>query len=272
MSIKSLKKQLMAAIAMVLVAAVALGSSTYAWFASNNTVTATDVSVTAQSDARFLEITTLGTNFTGSTITKAALNAGSVDPTSGLYPVTPFKLTATDKTGTVGTDLSVSGDVLTWSYTYSDTVANYAKGSEQEWKTVGASGNHTLAESAVFNDFYFRTTVEGVTGTNLKATAADFGSIDTDSIDEGVTVLLAGTDGYQVITSDGTITSYDNTGKVDPDAVLVNTVSNVAVDAVSSASKVTVYVFYNGENTNVTTQKLASIAGVTVASITFGID
>ena len=47
MSTKSLKKQLMAAIAMVLVAAVALGSSTYAWFVNNTQVTATDVNVTA---------------------------------------------------------------------------------------------------------------------------------------------------------------------------------------------------------------------------------
>ena len=40
-SVKSLKKQLAAAIAMVMVAAVALGASTYAWFVSNNKVTAT---------------------------------------------------------------------------------------------------------------------------------------------------------------------------------------------------------------------------------------
>ncbi|NLS85624.1 MAG: hypothetical protein GXZ14_08530 [Ruminococcaceae bacterium] len=47
MTTKSLRKQLMAAIAMVLVAAVALGSSTYAWFAANRIVTATDMKVTA---------------------------------------------------------------------------------------------------------------------------------------------------------------------------------------------------------------------------------
>ena len=41
----------MAAIAMVLVAAVALGSSTYAWFVSNNTVDATVSSIQAQSNA-----------------------------------------------------------------------------------------------------------------------------------------------------------------------------------------------------------------------------
>ena len=46
-SVKALKKQLGAAVAMVCVAAVALGSSTYAWFVNNARVTATDVSVTA---------------------------------------------------------------------------------------------------------------------------------------------------------------------------------------------------------------------------------
>lgn len=49
MNVKSLKKQLVAAIAMVVVAAVALSSSTYAWFASNTKVTANGMSVKATS-------------------------------------------------------------------------------------------------------------------------------------------------------------------------------------------------------------------------------
>lgn len=55
-TVKALKKQLVAAIAMVLVAAIALGSSTYAWFVSNNQVTATTASISAQSNAPFLVI------------------------------------------------------------------------------------------------------------------------------------------------------------------------------------------------------------------------
>ena len=56
MNSKAIKKQLMAAIAMVVVAAVALGSATYAWFVSNNTVTAKTASISAQSNAPFLMI------------------------------------------------------------------------------------------------------------------------------------------------------------------------------------------------------------------------
>lgn len=50
MTVKALRKQLMAAIAMVVVAAVALSSSTYAWFASNNKVTATGMQVQATAE------------------------------------------------------------------------------------------------------------------------------------------------------------------------------------------------------------------------------
>ena len=55
-SVKTLKKQLGAAITMVCVAAVALGSSTYAWFTSNNSAKAEKMNVTATADVKFLEI------------------------------------------------------------------------------------------------------------------------------------------------------------------------------------------------------------------------
>jgi len=55
MTVKKLRKQLAAAIAMTLVATVALGSSTYAWFAINSKVTATGMSFTTQvSDNLFI--------------------------------------------------------------------------------------------------------------------------------------------------------------------------------------------------------------------------
>ncbi len=55
-TVKALKKQLVAAIAMVLVAAIALGSSTYAWFVSNNSVTGETTTISAQSNSAYLVI------------------------------------------------------------------------------------------------------------------------------------------------------------------------------------------------------------------------
>lgn len=68
MDTKALKKQMGAAIAMVLVAAVALGSATFAWFVTNNTVTANTNTISAQSNAAFMTIkyndTAVGVNST----------------------------------------------------------------------------------------------------------------------------------------------------------------------------------------------------------------
>ena len=81
-SIKALKKQMAAAVAMVLVAAIALGSSTYAWFVSNNTVKATTASISAQSNAPFLKIAKKGETLATTSATQVA---GEGDKTI-LYP------------------------------------------------------------------------------------------------------------------------------------------------------------------------------------------
>ena len=79
MNSKAIKRQLLAAIAMVLVAAIALGSSTYAWFVSNNAVTATGIDVTTTSSVPNLYITSSGK-------TTDAMSAVGTNPTK-LFPV-----------------------------------------------------------------------------------------------------------------------------------------------------------------------------------------
>lgn len=54
MNSKAIKRQLLAAIAMVLVAAIALGSSTYAWFVASGTVKAEGMKVQAQAESGIL--------------------------------------------------------------------------------------------------------------------------------------------------------------------------------------------------------------------------
>ena len=81
MSTKALKTQLLAAIAMVLVASIALGSSTYAWFASNTKVDATGMQVTAQSTQAFLLISN-----EKSTATEILKNHRALEVDSKLMP------------------------------------------------------------------------------------------------------------------------------------------------------------------------------------------
>ena len=80
METKALKKQLGAAIAMVLVAAIALGAATFAWFVNNNAVTATDVDVSTSSSVPNLYITNTGKTTDG--MTAAGTNPTKLLPVS----------------------------------------------------------------------------------------------------------------------------------------------------------------------------------------------
>lgn len=93
-SVKALKKQMAAAVAMVCVAAVALGSSTYAWFVSNNTVDATVSSISAQSNAAYLTIDKVEAMTNAGTQTAVDLAENPVK----LYPSRPHQTVDGDKT------------------------------------------------------------------------------------------------------------------------------------------------------------------------------
>lgn len=94
MNSKAIKRQLLAAIAMVLVAAIALGSSTYAWFVSNTEVQATSSSVKSTSATPNLLIVAGATEAGGTNgSTWTAKNKGgktvesiSSGTTTALYP------------------------------------------------------------------------------------------------------------------------------------------------------------------------------------------
>jgi hypothetical protein len=81
-SVKSLQKQLLAAVAMVLVAAIAMSSATYAWFVNNATVTATNVNVKASTAFSLLISQTNDENSVWGTTTALDAGVGSLTPVS----------------------------------------------------------------------------------------------------------------------------------------------------------------------------------------------
>lgn len=80
MNSKAIKKQLLAAVAMVLVAAVALGSSTYAWFVASGSVTAKGMKVQAQAEGGLA--IRYGTGDWGITATAGMTDAKTLLPAS----------------------------------------------------------------------------------------------------------------------------------------------------------------------------------------------
>ena len=97
-------KKLIPALCMLLISAVLMGTSTYAWFSMNMSVTATGMTVTAKSNSTYLLIDTVdnAATKTASAVTKIATNHSAT-----IYPVA-FNDTADEKTVN-GVNVPVNG-------------------------------------------------------------------------------------------------------------------------------------------------------------------
>lgn len=237
-SVKALKKQLGAAVAMVCVAAVALGSSTYAWFVTNNKVDATTTNISAQSNAAYM------------TITNGETGASKVDTTSAqtqitgpikLYPATYGENGATKGVFTTGYGKDLDDATLSGSL-----------------KNVGTSGTPDEADTAQYakkEQF------------NISSKGQNLSDLKVDSV-EGATAIVDGQllkTAFRVL-----ITNKDNTAWV---VYGLNTAGTAYEIKLSSESDnktapvlgsvtagqdtlVNVYVYYEGSDTNIHTQNL----------------
>lgn len=237
MDTKALKKQMGAAIAMVLVAAVALGSATFAWFVSNNEVTAKTTGVRAQSNTAFMSIeykkSAIGTKTTHSvdwTDLAVALYPAEVQSDNAAAPAPKF-VTAY---GTATDDGTKSG---------ADIVVGDAAKAVADKYAVGEADNYSISSA-------------GVDLSDLKIDKVDVTTGADKGLKNAVRVLVVGPDNWQVWGPDGKKLE-GTTGKA--------LAATVAKDA---DTKVSVYVYYDGNDAAVNTANLANIldsVGVTIS-------
>ena len=116
MTVKTLKKQLAAAIAMVLVSVIALSSSTYAWFASNSKVEATGMQVKAKAEG-------------GIEIAYDTSSSYSTSATAGMDTATELLPTSTEAGASAGA-------IATWYHASAERTSSYA----------AKSGTYTVLE------------------------------------------------------------------------------------------------------------------------------
>ena len=135
-SVKALKKQMAAAVAMVCVAAVALGSSTYAWFVSNNTVDATVSSISAQSNAAYLTIDKVEAMTNAGTQTAVDLAESPVK----LYPSRPHQAVDGDKTDWKNSAVPAN---LVWQTAYAKTADSADAQTDTKGKRIYYDLTHT---------------------------------------------------------------------------------------------------------------------------------
>ena len=245
-TVKALKKQLVAAIAMVLVAAIALGSSTYAWFVSNNKVTGTTTTISAQSNSAYLVIDSETTS-ASSKATKA-LEGENAE----LYPAKIVK----------------TGSDAVWKSAYAETTSEATMKEGTEFQ-IG-DGTATNAEKlgyAKLNTFYIGTGGYDGEFSDLKIDKVEVKVAATDEnkgLGNALRILAVNHDtgAWQVWSATGELLQ---SGAKSGEA-LASTVkkgSDVVID---------VYLYYDGDDANVYSDNLKKIsadAGNNGVTITF---
>lgn len=226
-------RKLIPALVMLLVSAVMLSTASFAWLASSTEVKAGPMTVKANTDVVYMEISNNKSQW-GNTATAATATANDLK-----------LVTAT---------VEPASKVITWK-----TAAGAAPGASAADAETYQTVNPITADYALINTFYVRMSDKSTTDLeNLKISAVTINgtTIDAETFDESLRVLVVATDdadsvlGYQcwdlgtdALSTAGGFTSTDTTlaSKVDKSTITLN-----------------VYIYYDGEDTYAFTNNLAS--------------
>ena len=253
---------------MVCVAAIALGSSTYAWFVSNNTVKGTTTNISAQSNAAFMVI--------DKTVTSA--NSGTEDSYEGaakaLYPakVDESEHAVAKGNGEKGYVMqsafaSDAGATTMKAGTLFDIVGTADANNISGTATTGTADAAVQSGFAIKQTFYIG---EKTGTTELKNLRVSDVKMTVDSTEKDLTDAMR----VLVICGDKWIV-YNGTGKKQLTNITEDANGNFILKeegfkGVGTTNQVTVdmYVYYDGDDTNVYTKnldKLQTAHGLTVS-------
>lgn len=239
MDTKALKKQMGAAIAMVLVAAVALGSATFAWFVSNNTVSAKTTGVKAQSNTAFMSI-----EYRKSAVGSKTTNSVDwTDPAVALYP-------AEVQAGDDGAPKFVTA--------YGTSTDNGARNGE--YIPVGDATKAVTDHYAIGEASNYKISSAGVDLTNLKIDSVEVSTGADKGLKSAIRVLVVGPDSWQVWGPGADAKTGMKLQKTGGTAL-------AATVAKDKDTQLSVYVYYDGNDEAVNTANLNKIlesVGVTI--------
>lgn len=250
MDTKALKKQMGAAIAMVLVAAVALGSATFAWFVTNNTVKANTNTISAQSNAAFMTIkyngSAVGVNSTEDTATD---NVGKA-----LYPAT---------FGENPTDAAPKGK-FAYGYGQKVTADGYMVNSDG-LKPVNGTGS---LDDAVAGDYavkeVFKISSRGQDLKNLKVSKVSAGQTTSESsLNSALRVLV------YVDETHWEVYDINGTFKYGSGAAAGVLAEDVTHD---EDTEVDLYLFYEGSDEQIYTNNLSKLTSTKNITVQFTAD
>lgn len=247
MSTKALKTQLLAAVAMVLVASVALGSSTYAWFANNNKVTADGLQVSAKTDNTFLLIS----------------NTSSEDTVSAVQTSAKTNVTETKTGEAVQVKPSAPITKASKSTVHEDTISDYSAAGS--WYQASAA---TVTASAAKVDTEERlTSMDGFVVQYSYNLCLAKGSTDAKDLKASCTFTKTGSgvdstmNPVRVIVVCGGNAEEFAASHADAATGIAGTKTLASTVTDSALTNVKVYVYYDGTDDAVYTNNSANLAG-----------
>lgn len=219
-------KKLIPALCMLLISAVLMGTSTYAWFSMNKTVTAGGMSVTANSDSAYLIIRT------GETLSGSANNA-SANVNASLKPVSPKETLTSANIETAGS----------WGTATSDNPNDANVGA-----TLTALTGEFLGDGKyVLKQSFMVGIVENSGAVNDDLRLASVKLTEKTGMDGLTVVIVCGTNIYTYNATNETISSEQ----------VLATKDLVTKDGV----KVNVYIFIDGKNEAVKSANATQLGG-----------
>lgn len=227
------------ALVMLLVSAIMLSTASFAWFASNTNVTATDMSVTAKANTKFLHIS---------------------NAEEGTFDITAKATNTAADVDLIHAAIDANKKDVAWGYGTSTSISDANVGSAL--KDVDAGD--IAGKYALVNDFWVKMSDESSSGlVNLTVTSITV--TGTSKLSPALRVLVVGEDGAQLYKDNGgTWVSADANSAT----ALVNTLDAKTDIAPATKHKVSVYVFYDGADASAKTENTLSegdLAAMTVS-------
>lgn len=236
-------KAIVPALAMLLVSAVLLGTSTFAWFSMNDEVSVSGMQITAKSDQHYLiigsenDLAKLQDKTTGNQMTVALKKPDSTDPLSAtVKPVQP-------KAGAI-TNATTAAAPGSWEW--------YVGTSKTDGTAKPTANAVTdLNEYTLHTTVYITVAKDTPAAQNLILEEATFAKVGAGkTLDDFGGVVVATAEAADRVDSDNALKGRADTGK----PILAATVNDQTVIAVE------IYVYVYGANANITTENAFDLA------------
>lgn len=248
-------RKLIPALCMLLVSALFVGTSTYAWFSMNTSVSATNMKVTAKSDSIYLLISkekTTADGIQGDKLTTVAIK----NEDTALLP--SARTISATKEGVKNAELTANATSLAvpgnWYTAYANEEDKSAVDGDTEKVLSAFNGyvqeytyNFTLAKGS--ND------AKDLTVSECKLAAA---TGEGKTIAPVRVIVACGNKVVEFNSTGTTVSAGDMGATTATDKVLADSVTD------SSVQTVKVYVYYNGNDTAVYTNNIANLAGTSI--------